>query len=141
MPRKFNELILEWQRILPVPDEQSAIWTKQGFVDILPGETVFFGMESPNKIGVIIDNFSFAPTDPISMWFGRPVVTIGNDDYKPSSGIFRPGDSEGALQIETPSMIRVPPGTLFAFKVQNTSPAFVLTWLIDARIFTERIPN
>lgn len=140
MARALSELVLEWQRIIPVPGE-SAIWNKFGYTDIMPGTVAFFGFQSHTKIGVVIDQLDFFPVDPVSMAVCTPMVTINNEPYMPERSIFTPPDTALVLQVEHPTMIRVAPNRPFAFQITNNSPVFAAGWYVSARIFTERIPN
>ena len=140
MPRKIDELVLEWQRILPIPGE-SAIWQKYGYVDVMPGTTEFFGFTSVNKFGVVIDRLDFFPVNPASMAFCAARVMVNRSPWRPEAGLFAPPDTAGVLQTEYPNMIRVPPSQPFSFEITNNSPVVMAGWFVSARIFCERIPN
>jgi hypothetical protein len=141
MPRKIDELVLEWQRILPIPGERNALWQKFGLTTVLPGTYGTFRFQAPNKIAVIVDHLEFAPADPVSLAFSRPRMLINHNEWRPEASMIQPLTGDLIWQTDMPDMVRVPPGESFEFEVGNTSNLWVVTFTLSVRLFAERIPN
>jgi len=140
VPRKLEELVLDWDRIFPVPG-RGSVWAKYGLAFVPPNGRTFFGFTSPRSWRLVVDELVVTPMDQISFIFGESVVIIGNSEHRPDQGIFRPLDGNETFQIEHPDKISIPEGTGFRFEVRNTSPFFFANYMVNARIFTERIAN
>lgn len=140
MGRKLDELVLPTTKMFPVTGEQ-GVWRKTGLQEVLPGLYEIWRFQAPARVNVVMDKVEITANDPVSEEFGTVDFFIGDQIYRPDESLFRPDDTDGALQTRHPDQIYIPSGSSFSIRFSNQSNVFAVWFNVDFRVFAERVVN
>jgi hypothetical protein len=140
MPRKWDEVILPFERMITVPGLHS-VWSKRSFVQVFPLGTSEIRLQTPARQDVIVRKVEIDPANALTLEYGQVNFLYNGSPNSPDGIIFRPANAGLVLQMENVNMAHIPGGVSFGWRFTNTSPFFIISYWLNAQIYTERTAN